>query len=333
MKPSVRAWPFESKYLRDFAVVEEHHNQLRLFPATEQLPLLAHAIEQEFRAGLTTRLAATDGRADPWRKLQLWKAGSAFCNFLNSDRSDQLHVQPFYTPEFVTQIAVVQHISQAEAGGNRHWFRAFRNTAFLPDIYLSGKRVTFSSHAIDRYAQRVLTFHAHPAVMLVGEFFHSVITVLQLNGDRPALAIEAGGTVVVFPFEETATEFFILTALGPKEITYLAPLAPPRRLNLHYGPVFTPPTTLNFDVPKQIAKLLKYWETKQPHADATKMMNDIRASGWTRTVQLAEHAMRIQGFTETTRLVFHDDVYGPTVLTRTPKPSPPVPAQPAPPVS
>ena len=320
MKQSVRAWEFQSKYLRDFAVVEERHNGLCLFPATEQLPLLSRAIDEEFKAGLTTRLAATDGRGDSWRKLQLWKASTAFCSFLNSGRPDHLHVQPFYTPEFVTQIAVVQHITKAEAGGNRHWFRAFRGDAFLPDIYLSGKRVTFASHAIDRYAQRTLTFHAHPAIMLVTEFFHTVVAVVQLNGDRPAFAIEAGGTVAVLPYVETATEYLILTTLSPHEVTHLAPLVPPRRLHLHYGPTYTPPTAANFDLNKRTMKLLAYWQTKQPHTDRDKLMENIRASSWTRLVQSVDHVLHVAGHTAGTRMLFHDDIYGPTIVTRNPQP-------------
>src|SRR4051812_43638878 len=58
----VRHWPFESKYLRDFEVVEERRDGYRLFPHTEQLPLLSKAINHEFATGLTARLAKTDAR-------------------------------------------------------------------------------------------------------------------------------------------------------------------------------------------------------------------------------------------------------------------------------
>lgn len=114
MKPSVHAWTFESKYLRDFAVVEERHG-LRLYPATAQLPALSCAINREFESGLTTRLANTDARADWWRKLCLWRVAGSFCEYLNGARPDHLHVQPYYTRELLTQIAVVQQITRSTA--------------------------------------------------------------------------------------------------------------------------------------------------------------------------------------------------------------------------
>src|ERR1051326_1698760 len=79
MRGETRHWPFESKYLRDFEVVEECRNGLRLFPHTDQLPLLSKAIHREFEWGLTSRLANADHRADHWRKLQLRGAALAFC--------------------------------------------------------------------------------------------------------------------------------------------------------------------------------------------------------------------------------------------------------------
>lgn len=318
MKQSVRAWAFKSKYLRDFSMVDERQGGLHLFPATDQLPALSRALDEEFKAGLTTRLAATDGRADLWRKLYLWKVGCVFCTFINSERPDHLTIQPFVTPECVTQIAVVQHIRQSEAGGNRHWFRSFRGTAFLPDIYLAGKRVTFSSHAIERYGQRVLAYHAHPVNLLMSDFFQNVVTVLLLNDNRQALAIDAGGTVAVLPFEETATGFFILTMLSPHEVPHLAALIPRRRLHFHYGPDFTPPTVMRFDVDGLIQHLLECWRTKRLHDVPSPAMESIRKRTWTRAVQAVELMMRQRGLTEKTRMRFHDDVYGPTVLTDTP---------------
>jgi len=320
MKQSVRAVAFKSKYLRDFSMVDERHGSRHLFPATEQLPALSRAIDEEFKAGLTSRLAATDGRADSWRKLQLWKSGTAFCQIINSERPDHLHIQPVYTPEFVTRIAVVQHITQSESGGNRHWFRAYRDNAFLPDIYLSGKRVSFSSHAIERYNQRSTNNHVNPTVALVSEFFYTVITVVKLNDTNPALAIDAGGTLAVLPFEETATGFFILTTLSPHEVIHLAPIVPMRRLYLHYGPAFTQPAAPIFNIAKHTGKLLERWRRKQPLQVRTATEGSLRSCSWTSIVQLVNTVMHGEGFTEASRLLFHDGVYGPTVLTSTPTP-------------
>ena len=86
----IRHWPFESKYLEKFEIVEEQRDGLRLFPHTEQLPLLSKAINQEFTAGLTTRLAATNESGDTYRKLELRSLAQHFCQMLNGARPDHL---------------------------------------------------------------------------------------------------------------------------------------------------------------------------------------------------------------------------------------------------
>ena len=320
MKPSVRAWAFESKYLRDFAVVEERHNGLRLFPATEQLPLLAPAIEQEFRAGLTTRLAATDGRADPWRKLQLREAAMAFSNVVNAARPDHLHIRQYYPPDLVTQIAIVQQITESTPGGNRHWFRQYRGTDFLPDIYLSGKRVVFSGHAIARYAQRTLSEYAHPTNSLIGEFWHNIIAVLQLDGHSPAFVLTTTDqSVAILPFEETATEFFILTTLSPHQTRTLTAPEPLRRVHLHYGPAYQLPARTIFSYENHVARILDFWRAR-PHAIPPP--KPLNVGSWMRVVHRSQEILREQGHSEASQIAFYDNVHGPCIITGQPRQSP-----------
>jgi len=325
MKPSVRAWPFESKYLRDFAVVEERRHGLRLFPATEQLPLLSSAINREFESGLTSRLASTDARGDMWRKLCLWKSANSFCQYLNSARPDHLHVQPYYTPELVTQVAVVQQVTRITRNGNQHWFRFFHGDAFLPDIYLAGKRVIFTTHAIDRFAERADDSNLHAVNRLLTDFFYAVPLILQLDGHSYAFAFPAGGTLAAMPFVFEGEELVCLTTLSPNEISSLAAPDPLVRSHFHYGP--QRPTRLsrtNFKLDAHAEKVLKLWRDKIPCADMRETYDKLQHFTWTFHVQLTPKTLRNQGMTKDSSLEFYDDVYGPTVLTRTPKPPAPV---------
>ena len=327
MKRTVeRFWPFESKYLRDFVVLEELQPGRRLFPRTDQLPLLSKAINREFMAGLTTRLAATDGRADPWRKLQLHTAAFAFSTFLNAARPDHLHVRPYYTPELVTQMAVVQHITEIEPDGNRYWFRYFRDDAFLPDIYLSGKRVLFSGHAIDRFGQRAVNVDCPAISTMHDEFLNAGVAALRLNGGQPALAFGTGGSLAVMPFTETDEEFFILTTLSPNEISKLEPLEPPRPLDLHYGPDYRPPATRTYWLDRTIGEFLEMWRTKKPLHDQREMQKNLESMSWTRLTQLAKRNVAKENICGETWIDFRDGVYGPVILTYRTKRPPPAPA-------
>jgi hypothetical protein len=318
MKASVRAWPFESKYLRDFAVVEERHRDLRLFPATEQLPTLSRAINREFESGLTTRLAATDGRGDPWRKLQLWKAAEAFCDILNSARPDHLHVQPYYTPDKVSQIAIVQQITRIASAGNEHWFRFFRGGDFLPDVHLSGKRIVFSSHAIERFAQRAQSTHNHTVNELVAFMFSTVPVIMRVSGGHPAFVLFAGESMAALPFKETATEFFFLTTLSPNEINSLTPVEPHPRLHFHYGDAYAPPSDTNVILDSYRAMLLQRWREKTPRGEHGAKLDELRHARWIQLVQIVKDVLHDQGYSEATTLEFHDEIHGPVLFPRNP---------------
>ena len=315
MKPSVRAWPFESKYLHDFAVVEERHDGLCLFPATEQLPLLSQAITREFEYGLTSRLARTDGRADTWRKLQLREAAFTFTTILNAARPDHLHVQPYFTPDFVSQIAIVQHITKTCPEGLAHWFRFFRGQEFLPDVYLAGKRVSFASHAIDRYAERAVCTSGHPLAMFITYFFGSAKLPVRLSENRPALALPIGGTMIAMPYKETATDYFFLTTLAPEQINTLTVPDPLPPMHLHYGATYQPPEKC-FDRTDLIEIVMKLWREKPPLHDDREHEKLLRQHmRWTGLVQQVDRVLRETGHDEHTGLMFQDGIHSPNLMT------------------
>jgi len=323
----VRHWPFESKYLRDFEVVEERRDGYRLFPHTEQLPLLSKVINDEFQRGLTTRLAKTDARADEWRKLCLWNIAGSFCNFLGVARPDHLHVQPFLTPDRVARIALVQQISRTTDGGLQHTFRYFHGTQFLPDVHLVGKRPVFSSHAIDRFAQRINVSNGHAVNFLLTEFFATPPVLLKLDGSAGvAAAYLAGESMAAMPFEMYDDEVLFLTTLSPNEISDAVAPHKPTRMHLHFGPEYTKPAAHNFNHVALTEQILQRWRAKTPRADLRKLFEEMQAFSLTRIVQETDGILRQQGYHEGSKLAFLDEVYGPVVLTLTPLPGKPEPA-------
>ena len=84
--------PFQSHYRENFEVVEERHGHVRLYPHTDQLPLLLRALNLEFLGGLPDRLARVDKRADGFRKIILRHAALMYCASLNAARPDRLTV-------------------------------------------------------------------------------------------------------------------------------------------------------------------------------------------------------------------------------------------------
>lgn len=314
MRGETRHWPFESKYLRDFEVVEERRNGLRLFPHTDQLPLLSKAINREFEFGLTSRLVYADHRADHWRKLQLYEAVQVFCSIINAARPDRLHVSPYYTPELLTRIAVVQHITETCPGGLAHRFRFFRDESFLPDVHLAGKQMVFASHVMDRYEERALRTAYHPLAMFLIEFFGSAKLPVRLLGNRPGLAFLTGGSMVAMPYKETAHEYFFLSTLSPVKIDVLTIPEPLPPMHLHYGPTYQPPAKcINRDVLVELIQ--KHWRDKAPPRDERDHERQLlEHMSFNRLVRQIDRVLRQEGHDEQSRLVFQDGIHGPFVL-------------------
>jgi len=306
MKSSVRAWPFESKYLRDFAVVEEHRGDLRFLPATEQLPLLSKAIDEEFYAGLTPRLAATDARGDVLRKILLKEAAEGFCTILNGARPDHLHVQPFYTREGVTQLSILQQITKIEPQGNLHQFRQFRGETFLPNVYLSGKRLVFASHVFGRFDERAASFAGAAVVEFWDTFIGAVLAVMLVDG-RPAFVLHWLRGLVAWPFRETDEEFLVVTTLSANEINRLEPITPYRGVYFHYGPEFVPPAEDGMALVCE--DLLMRWKHPAP------LIQDFAKAPvggpWIKYCQIKAQGMAARGYGEGSRLYFRANIYGP----------------------
>ena len=87
---TIKHVPFESIYRQEYEVVEEHRGNLRLYPHTDQLPIISRAINLEFYGALPNKVAHVDHRGDGFHKIILQEAALMFCAGVNGCRSDRL---------------------------------------------------------------------------------------------------------------------------------------------------------------------------------------------------------------------------------------------------
>ena len=255
--------PFESIYLDKFEVVEQIKGNTRLYPHTEQLPALSRAINLEFYGALPNRIAHVEARADDYHKGLLNLAAVLYCRFLNEGRADKLRLFPVPTPELVTKIGIVQQVSQPAQRGVLHNFRFFTGKDFVPDVHVSGKRLSFTDHVLQRFTERVPTrIGADLTELLVNFYWDWLIAMTVGKGD--AFLFNYNGSLLAFPFEESDDEFVVTTCLTVREINSLELELPPRVFNSHYGPAFTPPVVRNWRPEKMAQALYDSWKHKVP---------------------------------------------------------------------
>src|ERR1051325_875431 len=146
--------PFDSIYRADYEVVEQREGNTSLYPHTGQLPVLARAMDLEFHGALPPRIARVDARADGFHKILLAHSAMLFCGAVNGSRNENLRLIHLPTPDLVTRVAVVQQLTTTTPRGLCHRSRFYTRDGFLPDIHLSGKRLVFSDHVLQRFSAR-----------------------------------------------------------------------------------------------------------------------------------------------------------------------------------
>lgn len=302
--------PFQSHYRPDFELVEQREGNRRLFPHTEQLPLLLRAINFEFRQPLPARFARVDHRADGFHKIVLQTAAMLFCEGVNGARPDGLHLYSLPDENLVSRVTVVQQVTEDRRQGALHSFRFYGGADFFPEIHLSGKRVRFTDHALARFSSRVPKHIGDDLTMLLLAFYGCPLIALPTGAGR-AFILTYINTLLALTFEETETEFIITTCLTINELNSLSPELPVHAYNLHYGAAFTKPKIRNWLPVSHMVDLYKIWQNKvplPPPQPAGRKMDWPRLANWVRGHEEQE------GHGHGSRLVFQDNLPGPKLL-------------------
>lgn len=244
--------PFESIYREQFEVVEERHGRVSLYPHTDQLPVLLRALNLEFLGGLPDRFARVDQRASGFDKLVRGQAALLFCTFINGARKDQLRLFDLPDPDLVARVTIVQQTSTDEPMGRTHRFRFYGGNDFFPEIRLSGKRVVFADHVLQRFSLRAVNHIGDDMVNLIMDFFGTPIISMPVGRGR-AFIVGFNGSILAFTYKESAGEYFITTCLSVNEINHLTLEPVPQVHNLHYGDTFMKPRHRTW-MPAQWAK-------------------------------------------------------------------------------
>ncbi len=303
--------PFQSNYRPDFEVVEERHGNVRLFPHTDQLPVLHRALNLEFLGPLPGRIARVDRRADGFHKVMLRSAALMYASIVNATRPDALRLYQLLNPDLVARVALIQQITKDTRLGRCHRFRFYAGPDFSPDIHLSGKQVVFADHVLERFSKRVPHYIGEDVSDLLMIFFGGPRIALPVGPGRAFIA-QTGNSILAFPYKESEDEFFITTCLTINEMNSLEMELPPQAFNFHYGPAFTPPRVRNWLPTAEMREIYKRWKNKVPLSRPDTPLPNQR---WARMASWIRDLDEREGHGPGSRICFVDNIPGPCEAT------------------
>jgi hypothetical protein len=305
---------FQSDYRPQFEVVEQRQGDTRLYPHTDQLPTLLRAINNEFHLHLPPRVSRVDQRGDGFHKIWLNLCATTFCSCINGSRSDQLRLLALVNSDLVAKVTIAQTVSESTSLGRSHRFRFYAEGGFFPEIYISGKRVAFSSHVLERFGQRVPNNVGEDLSTLLLTFYSSPFISMRVGGGG-AFVIPYRNSILAFTYREGVEEFFMTTCLTTSEMDSLDPGFPPRAHNLHYGSAFTEPRLRNWSPLQIAAQRYQAWQDKTPLAPP---FLPGRQSDWPALAAAAKETLKSGGDGPGSRICFLDGIPGPCCISLPP---------------
>ena len=308
MQTGSRHVDFASIFRPNFEVVEERHGKVRRYPHTDQLPLLHRALDLEFKNALPGRIARTDKRGDGFHKNLLKHAGLAFCSLFNAARPDRLLLKALPDPDLVTRVTVVQHITEDTRRGALHRFKFYGGADFFTEIRISGRRVVFTDHVLQRFSTRVPNNVGEDLSMLLLAFFGTPIIALPV-GAGLAFLVTYHDSILAFPFGEENGELVILTCLTVNEMNSLETQMPPLVFNPHYGEIYTVPRLRHWLPTKWMLNIYERWERKVPPPPPLQKIPKRMTWHW--TANFIKDCEVDKGHGLGTTFFFHDHVLGP----------------------
>lgn len=300
--------PFQSSYLQDFVILEERQGKRTLYPRTDQLPLLARALRWEFLSMLPHRIARVDARSTGYHKIERSFAAEGFCRVINASRPDGLLLTPLLDEDGVDNPAIIQQITEETPRGPRHWFKFYRSEDFFTEIFLCGRRVIFTGHAVDRFSIRGPAFSTENVRnLLFGTLDWPLLAFPYANGTAlfPAFA----ESVIALPYTEGQGELIVSTCLGINEVHSFPDLMiPVIALNPHYGTRFKLPRIRTWSPSEHTLRLKRIWELK---IKASGELVERAGRRWGDVAARVPDMVRESGHGPGSRLVFLDHIPGP----------------------
>jgi hypothetical protein len=225
------------------------------------LPILLRALNLEFLGGLPDRIARVDKRADGFHKILRYHAALTYCASLNAARPDRLRLFQLFDSHVVSHVSLVQQITESHPLGRVHRFRFYAGPDYFPEIRISGKRVAFADHVLQRFATRVTNAVGEDLTQLLLVFFGSPIIGLTV-GKSPAFVLPWSSSLLAFTYKETAEEYFLTTCLTVNEINSLEKCHPALGHTPHYGPDFVRPRVRTWETTRMMNLLYDRWHQR-----------------------------------------------------------------------
>jgi hypothetical protein len=301
---------FESVYRPDFEVVEQRDGKVTLYPHTEQLPVLLRALNLEFYGALPPRIARVDHRGDGYHKIVLRTAALMFCGSINAARPDNLRLFRLTDHDLVARVSVVQQITEERRRGLCHRFRFYAGEDFFPEIYLSGKRVIFSDHVLQRFSTRVPNRVGADLSNFLLTFYGSPIISMPTGPGR-AFILPYLESILALTYKETESEFFVTTCLTINEMNSLEREMPPHAHNPHYGPAFSRPRIRNWFPLTWMIDLYERWERK---VGLPSLTVQSRVDDWREMACWIKDVLKQRDHGPGSRVYFMDNIPGPCCL-------------------
>jgi hypothetical protein len=307
--------PFQSIYREQFEVVEQRLGNVTLYPHTDQLPLLHRALNLEFLGPLPGYIARVDKRADGFHKILRRNATMMYCSVLNGARADELRLYSLPDADRVARLTIVQQVTESTPLGRVHRFRFYGPDGFFPEIRLSGKRIAFADHVLQRFSQRVPNPLGTDITNLLSSFYGNNLIGLPVGPGR-AFVMRHMDSILAFTYKESADEYFLTTCLTVNEMSSLREERPVRAYNFHYGEAFTEPADRSEPV-KNMAAYIEIWRQRTPLEAVTSLRpeakKDLRRE-WSRLAQNIREIALVEGHGPGSDIQFLDYIPGPRLM-------------------
>src|SRR5664280_509439 len=307
--------PFQSNYREEFEVVEQRLGNVTLYPHTDQLPQLHRALNLEFLGALPGRIARVDKRADGFHKIILRRAAMMYSGVLNDARTDQLRLYALPDADRVTRLAIAQQIIENTPLGRVHRFRFYGPDGFFPEIRLSGKRIAFAEHVLQRFSERVPNAVGADITNLLLSFYGNNLLGLPVGPGR-AFIMGYHDSILAFTYKETEDEYFLTTCLTVNEMSSLREETPVRAYNFHYGEAYTEPAGRR-EPTGAMQEYIEIWRRRAPFTPVVPVRvgpKKDRRMRWSELAQRIRDTVLIEGHGPGSEIEFMDFIPGPRLM-------------------
>jgi hypothetical protein len=192
-----------------------------------------------------------------------------------------------------------------------HRFRFYASNGFFPDIHISGKRVAFADHVLQRFSHRVPNQVGEDVANFLLTFYGCAFIGMKVGQSR-AFMLPYFDSVLAFTYTETEEEFFVTTCLTVNEINSVEYDLPPLTFNQHYGKDFTRPRIRNWIPTAALTTLANKLRDKVLPAEPKEGADYFK--NWKHLAIWLSDCMKNSGHGPGSRLCFLDNIPGPVTI-------------------